>query len=84
MRAERVDGHRKGRHLPVDRRLFDEQRLAAARRFHFAIGQCGDFQFSGDRLGDAFEFAGLIQRLHKLAKGIVGHVMIRDSSWDEL
>ena len=53
-----------------------KRRLAAARGFHFAVGQFRDFQFGGDRLADALEFARLFQRLHKLAEGIVGHIYL--------
>ena len=41
---------------------FDEQRLATAGGFHLAVGQLGNFQFGGDGLGDALEFAGRLQR----------------------
>ena len=47
----------KGETTAVDGGLFEEQRLAAAGRFHLAIGDFGDFQFGGDGLGDALQFA---------------------------
>ena len=45
----------------VDGGLFKEQRLAAAGRFHFAVGDFGDFELGGDGLGNAFEFAGAVE-----------------------
>ncbi len=63
----------KGDDRAVDGGLLDEQRLAAAGRFHFAVGQFGDFQFGGDGLGDAFEFAGAVELLNEIAEGIKSH-----------
>ena len=48
--------------------FLDEQRLAAAGRFHFAIGEFGDFQFRGDRLGDTNQFTGAIKGSTKSEK----------------
>ena len=62
-----------GETLAVDGGLFDQQRLAAAGRFHFAVGQLGDFQFRGDGLGNAFEFARLVEGVDEIAKGIESH-----------
>ena len=47
--------------VPLTVGLLEEQRLAAAGRFHFAVGQFGDFEFGGDGLRDAFEFAGVVE-----------------------
>jgi hypothetical protein len=41
--------------------LLDEQRLAAARLFHLAIGQLSDLQFGGQRLADASQLARLLE-----------------------
>ncbi len=73
VRTQRVDGGGKRRHNAVHRRLLDKQRLAAAGRFHLAVGEFGDFQFGGDGLRDAFEFAGTVERFEELAEGIKSH-----------
>ena len=59
--------------VAVDGRLLEQQRLAAAGRFHLAVGDFGDFEFGGDRLGDALEFAGAVERLDKIAEGFKSH-----------
>ena len=51
----------KRRDRAVDGGLLEQQRLAAAGRFHFAVGELGDFQFGGDGLGNALEFAGAVE-----------------------
>jgi hypothetical protein len=57
----------------VDGGLLEEQRLAAAGLFHFAVGDLGDLQFGGDGLGDAFEFARLIQCVDEITERIESH-----------
>jgi hypothetical protein len=71
--AKGVDGDGKGRDLAVDGGFFEEQRLAAAGEFHFAVGDFGDFEFGGDGLGDAAEFTRLFERPQKFAERIEGH-----------
>ena len=61
VRAHGVDGERKRRNHAVDGRLLEQQRLAAAGRFHFAVGDFGDFEFGGDGLRNALEFAGAVE-----------------------
>ena len=73
VRTERVDGDWKRRDDAIDGGLFKQQRLAAAGRFHFAVGDLGDLEFGGDGLGNAFEFARPIERIDKIAEGIKGH-----------
>jgi galactosylceramidase len=68
VRAQRVDGHGKRRDDAVDGGLLEQQRLAAAGRFHFAVGDLGDFEFGGDGLGNAFEFARRSRALTKSRK----------------
>ena len=72
-RAHRVDGHRHRGDLAVNGRLFDEERLAAARLFHFAVGQLGDFQLGGDRFADTDQLARLLEGVQKLCVRFVGH-----------
>ena len=74
-RAERVDGDGKRSDDPVDRGLLDEQRLAAAGRFHLAVGEFGDLELGRDRLRDAPEFPSLVKSLDKIAKRCVSHVV---------
>ena len=57
----------------IHRGLFDEQRLAAAGLFHFAIGEFGDLQFGGDRLSDAFEFTRFFELPHEVTEGFKCH-----------
>ena len=52
--------------LAVNGRLLDEERLAAARLFHFAVGQLGDFQLGGDRFADTDQLARLLEGVQKL------------------
>jgi hypothetical protein len=52
----------------VDGGFFKQQRLAAAGRFHFAVGDLGDFEFGGNGLGNAFEFAARSSALTKSRK----------------
>ena len=73
LRAQGVHRQRDGRHHPVDQRFLDEQRLAAARTFHLAVGQFGDFQLRRQRLGNARQLARVFQRADKISKGIKGH-----------
>src|SRR6185295_8813002 len=61
------------RHDTVHRGFLDEQRLAAAGFLHFAVGQFGEFEFGGDRLRDAGEFAGAVELSNELAEGIKCH-----------
>ena len=73
VRPKRVDGHGKRRDAAVDGGFFEQQRLAATGRFHFAVGDLGDFELGGDRLGNAFEFARLVEGVDEIAKGIKSH-----------
>ena len=73
VRTHRVDGERKRRDRAVDGGFLEQQRLAAAGRFHFAVGEFGDFEFGGDGLGNAFEFAGAVELADKIAKGFKSH-----------
>ncbi len=73
-RAESVDQNRKcGDFARGQERLLDQQRLASAGRFHFAIGQRGDFQVGLDRFGDADEFARRFQLVREFAHGGESH-----------
>ena len=74
--AERVDRDGKRRDDAVDGGLLDEQRFAAAGFLHLAVGELGDFQFGGDGLGDAEEFAGLVEPVNEIAEGIKGHGVV--------
>jgi len=67
IRAQRVDGEREGRDLPVDGRLLHQQGLAAAGLLHFAVGQFGNLQFAGHRLREAPQLAGRLQMPEKVA-----------------
>ena len=60
-RTHGVDGQRERRNFAVDGGFLEQQRLAAVGRFHFAVGDLGDFEFGGDGLGNAFEFAGTVE-----------------------
>ena len=71
--TQRVDGDGKRKHRAVHGRLLDKQRLAAAGRFHFAVGEFGDFEFGGDGLRDAFEFTRALKCGDELAEGIESH-----------
>ena len=73
VRAERVDGHGKRRDDAIDGGLLEQQRLAAAGQFHFAVGNLGDLEFGGDGLGNAFEFARLVEGVDEIAEGIKSH-----------
>ena len=77
VRTQRVDGQRERRDCAVDGGLLEQQRLAAAGRFHFAVGDLGDFEFGGDGLGNALEFAGAVERVDKIAEGIKSHTRAR-------
>ena len=48
--------------------MLEQQRFAAAGRFHLAIGPFGDQQFGIDRDGDAFQFASLFQSIEEMCK----------------
>ena len=50
VRPHRVDGERKWRDFAVDGGPLEQQRLATSGRFHFAIGDFGDFKLGGDGL----------------------------------
>jgi len=50
--------------------LLEQQRLAAAGQFHFAVGDLGDLEFGRNRLGNAFQFAGLVEGVDEIAEGI--------------
>ena len=73
VRTHRVDGNGKRRDDAVDGWLLEQERLAAVGRFHFAVGDLGDFQFGRNRLGNAFEFARGFERVEKITKGIERH-----------
>jgi len=75
--THRVDGQRERRDFAVDGRLLEQQRLAAAGRFHLAVGDFGDFEFGGDGLRDAFEFAGAVEVPDKIAEGFKSHTRAR-------
>src|SRR5581483_5229277 len=47
--------------------------FASMRRFHLAIGERGDFEFSGDRLRDSDQFTGSIEPFDEIAEGIESH-----------
>ena len=74
---------RKRRDDAVDGGLFEQQRLAAAGRFHFAVGDLGDFQFGGDGLGNAFQFARAVERVDEIAEGIKSHTpaKLTENGW---
>ena len=59
------------------------ERLAAAGRFHFAVGDLGDFEFGGDGLGNAFEFARFVEGVDEIAEGIKSHTPAKptETSW---
>jgi hypothetical protein len=73
MGAESVDGDGEWGELPIYGRFFDEERLAAIGRLHFAIGEFGDFQFGGNGLRDALKLARLLERAEEVAKGVERH-----------
>ncbi len=50
--AKCVDRDGEGRDEAIDSGLLEQQRFAAAGLFHFAVGDFGDFQLGGNRLGD--------------------------------
>ncbi len=72
-RTHRIDGKREGRGLAVDGGFLNEQRLAAAGRFHLAVGEFGDFEFGGERLRDAGQFTRPFELLHELPEGFKCH-----------
>jgi len=76
-RTHRVDDQRERRHGAVDGGFLEQQCFASAGRFHFAIGQFGDFQFGADRLGNAFQFPGAVKGVDEIAEGIKGHTGAR-------
>ena len=53
----------------VDGRLLEQQRLAAAGRFHFAIRDLGDLQLGGHGDIDPLQLAGLVERGEKMGEG---------------
>ena len=55
-----------GTHLAVDGGLLDQQRLAAAGRLHFAVGEFGDFEFRGHRIPDTPQLTRAFQGLDKI------------------
>jgi hypothetical protein len=65
-RSHCVDGDRELRRLAIDRRLLEEQRLSALRRFHLAVCPFADDQVCFDRDRDPRQLACLIERLDKL------------------
>jgi len=73
VRAKRVDGHGKRRDDAVDGGFLKQQRLATSGQLHFTVGDLGDFEFGGDGLGNAFEFARLVERVDEIAEGIKSH-----------
>ena len=83
VRTHRVDRDGKRRHDSIHRRLLDEQRFATAGLLHFAIGEFGDLQLGGQRLGDSLEFASPVQRVDPLTEGIECHKMRSFASWLE-
>jgi hypothetical protein len=50
--------------------------MSSAWLFHFAVGELSDFQFGGEGLGNAGEFARLFQRIQEITEGIVGHMAL--------
>ncbi len=66
--AESVNGDGKGGDDAVDGGFFEQQSLAAAGELHFAVGDLGDFEFGGDRLGNAFEFARPVEGVDEIAE----------------
>jgi hypothetical protein len=52
---------------------FEQQRLAAIGRFHFAVGDLGDFKFSGNRQGNAFKLTAPVKLADKIAERFKSH-----------
>ena len=67
-RTHRIDRDGKWRNHTVDRRLFKEQRLSAAGRFHFTVGELGDLQFRRDGRRDAFQLPRPVECVDEIAK----------------
>ena len=67
----------KGETSPLTVGFSIKQGLAAAGRFHFAVGQFGDLQFGGDGLGNAFQLARAVEGVDEVAKGIKCHTVTR-------
>ncbi len=57
----------------VDGGFFEEQRFAAAGRFHLPVGEFSDFEFGGDGQGDAGQFTGLFQSADEIVERLVSH-----------
>lgn len=57
-----------GRKLPVDRWLFQQERLAAAGLLHFAVGQFSDLQLGGCGLRYAPQLTGGLQPVQKCSE----------------
>ena len=68
LRTHRIDRDGELGGLPVDQRLFEEQRFAATGRFHFAIGPFRNHEIGLDRRRNALQLACLFERLQKLAE----------------
>ncbi len=64
-----------------EERLLDQERLAAARRFHLPVGEGGDLQVHLGGRGDAGQLARLLQRRDELAGRFVGHYFTGVASW---
>ena len=75
LRAKGVDQDGEGGDLSIrQKRFFDEERLAAGRGFHLAIGERGDFELGADGLRDANQFTAGFQLVGEFAHGGKGHV----------
>ena len=62
--------------LPSIDRLLEEQRFAAAGRFHLAVGPFRDQQIGLDRNGDALQFARFFESVDELAERRVSHLAL--------
>src|ERR1700686_787536 len=72
-RSHRINGERKRRRLSIDGRIFEKQRLPAARRFHLAVRPFRNEKIGVDWKGDARQFTRFFERVDKLPKGGVRH-----------
>ena len=73
VRTHRVDRDGKRRYDTIHRGFLDEQRLPTAGRFHFAVGEFGDFEFGGNGRRNFFQLTCALQRFQKITKGIESH-----------
>src|SRR6266702_1741257 len=67
-RTHRVNRDWKFRNLSVNDWLLEEQRLSTAGRFHLAVRPFGNEQIGVYRIGDARQFASLLERFEKMSK----------------